>query len=96
MSRADLAHAIRKSTELKASERGVRGWERDEYAPSAAAVAAIAQATGRDIEFFYANGDEQEAALPGDTFRERDGAGAGASRSRAGAKGAGEAGELAA
>ena len=67
MSRADLAHAIRKATgnELKASERGVRGWERDEYAPSAAAIAAIAKATGNEIEFFYANGDNQEAGRRG-------------------------------
>ena len=74
MSRADLAHAIRKATgnELKASERGVRGWERDEYAPSAAAVAAIAQATDHEIEFFYANGNDQEAASS-EPFRGSDG-----------------------
>jgi transcriptional regulator with XRE-family HTH domain len=69
MSRADLAHAIRTDTDLKASERGVRGWELDEYAPSAAAIAAIAKATGKDIEFFYSEGQEAQPPPGGDPFR---------------------------
>lgn len=70
MSRADLAHAIRTVTEndLKASERGVRGWELDEYAPSASAIAAIAKATNQEIEFFY-GGQEENEAPTGDPFR---------------------------
>jgi transcriptional regulator with XRE-family HTH domain len=71
MSRADLAHAIRTATgnELKASERGVRGWELDEYAPSSAAIAAIAKVTNHEIEFFYGEG-EVHAPPPGEPFRD--------------------------
>lgn len=70
MSRADLAFAVRALTggDVKASERSVRGWEKGEYQASGTAVAAIAKATGHDIEFFYESGgeddEEEEAALP--------------------------------
>lgn len=60
MSRTDLAHAIRIHTNgaIKASERSVRRWEKGEHAPSDGVIPAIAQATGKDIDFFYEqNGD---------------------------------------
>lgn len=65
MSRADLAVAIRRSSggRIKATERGVRGWEKDEYVPRADAVPAIAAALGCEIADLYAkNGD---APFPG-------------------------------
>ncbi|MCR4340087.1 MAG: helix-turn-helix domain-containing protein [Gemmatimonadaceae bacterium] len=96
MSREDLAFESRQFTAKKVSARSIRGYEKGEYVPGSDVLAALAKATGRDIEFFYANGSEQEAALSGDTFRERDGSSAGASRSRAAAKDADEAGGLAA
>lgn len=69
MSRADLAAALRRVTSgrLKASERGIRGWEKGEYAPSDGVIPAYALATGRPLDFFYADGDgadesEEESA----------------------------------
>lgn len=42
-------------------------WERDSHEPQGAAVVLIARATGRDVEFFYVEGeaeeDDEEAAL---------------------------------
>lgn len=70
MSRADLAFAIRRISKgsIKATERGLRGWEKGEYRPSDGVVPTIAEATGKAIEFFYEAGgnddDEEEAALP--------------------------------
>ena len=57
MSRADLAAALRRVTSgrLKASERGIRGWERGEYAPSDGVIPAYAIATGKPLDFFYAD-----------------------------------------
>ena len=66
MSRADLAYAIRQSTggQIKATERGVRGWEKGEYKPSDGVIPAIAQATGKTVDYFYASDeDEEDAAL---------------------------------
>lgn len=65
MSRADLAFAIRQHTggQIKATERGVAGWERGEYSPSDGVVPAIAAATGQEIAFFYEqDGDDEEEA----------------------------------
>jgi len=55
MSRADLASELRRVTagRVKASERGIRGWEKGEYAPSADVIPAYAIATGKPLEFFY-------------------------------------------
>ncbi len=60
MSRADLAVAIRRVSggSVKATERGIRGWEKNEYVPRGEAVPAIAQALGCEIsELYRANGD---------------------------------------
>jgi transcriptional regulator with XRE-family HTH domain len=60
MSRADLAVAIREgsSGNVKATERGIRGWEKGEYAPRGDALPAIAGALGCEIADLYrANGD---------------------------------------
>lgn len=55
MSRADLATAIRRASrgEIKATERGIRGWEKNEYTPHGESVPAIAVALGCDIENLY-------------------------------------------
>ena len=55
MSRADLAAALRRVTSgrLKASERGIRGWEKGEYTPSGDVIPAYAIATGKPLDFFY-------------------------------------------
>ena len=68
MSRADLAYAIRSASggQIKANEQSVRRWEKALHSPSADGIAAIAQATGHDIEFFYTeadpDGDEDDMA----------------------------------
>jgi transcriptional regulator with XRE-family HTH domain len=59
---ADLARQTGKS------ETNVGRWERGQHEPRGAAVAAIARATGHDIEFFYTEGegdadDDAEAAM---------------------------------
>jgi transcriptional regulator with XRE-family HTH domain len=60
-SQGDLARAI------GTSEMNIGRWERGDNKPSADHLAAIAQATGHAIEFFYVNGDaeedEEDAAL---------------------------------
>lgn len=66
MSRADLAHAVRRSSEgaIKATERGVRGWEKGEYVPRGDAVPALASALECKVEDLYgtADADDAEAA----------------------------------
>ena len=70
MSRADLAHAIRRSSrgEIKATERGIRGWEKNEYVPHGESVPAIASALGCEIgDLFEMNGkasDDDEESDP--------------------------------
>lgn len=73
MSRADLAAALRKATSgrLKASERGIRGWEKGEYAPSADVIPAYAIATGKPLDFFY-EGEQADAPFPGGPKRGSD------------------------
>jgi transcriptional regulator with XRE-family HTH domain len=57
MSRFDLAVAIRKS------EKNIGRWERGEHEPRGETVARIAGATGKEIGFFYVEGegDEEDA-----------------------------------
>lgn len=60
MSRADLAVAIRRTSggRIKATERGIRGWEKDEYVPRGDAIPAIAAALDCQVDELYAtNGD---------------------------------------
>ena len=59
MSRADLAAALRAATngEVRASERGIRGWEKGEYTPSGDVIPAYVLATGKPHEFFYTSDD---------------------------------------
>lgn len=68
MSRGDLAYEVRNRTGFKTTERNVRDWEKGVHGPRDGVIVAIANATGRDIEFFYEAGgdtdDEEEAALP--------------------------------
>jgi transcriptional regulator with XRE-family HTH domain len=59
---SDLARHIGKS------ETNVGRWERGQHEPRGEAVAAIARATGHEIEFFYTEGegdadDDAEAAM---------------------------------
>lgn len=69
MSRADLAFAVRRVSDgrIKATERGIRGWEKGEYRPSDGVIPAVAEATGKSIDFFYAadpdDDEEDETAL---------------------------------
>lgn len=74
MSRADLAHAIRKvsNDQVKATERGVRGWEKNEYVPNGGAVPAIAGALGCEIEDLYSYGDadQEDRVSSGDPVAE--------------------------
>lgn len=63
LSQAELARAI--STD----QGNIGRWENDRNAPRADALAAIAEATGQAMEFFYSGDAEKEAALPGDPFR---------------------------
>jgi transcriptional regulator with XRE-family HTH domain len=55
MSRADLAHAVRRSSQgqIKATERGVRGWEKNEYAPRGEVIPALASALGCEMADLY-------------------------------------------
>jgi len=68
MSRGDLAFAIRRISggQLKATERGIRGWEKGENAPRGETVNVIAEATDRESSFFYteSSDEDEEAALP--------------------------------
>lgn len=72
MSRADLATAVRSASDgrIKATERGVRGWEKNEYVPRGEALAAIATALGCDVPtLFGAAGvagdeDEESSGMP--------------------------------
>lgn len=50
-----LAHRARTST------RNIARWEGGQNAPRSDAVAAIAEATGHDVAYFFSNGDESEA-----------------------------------
>lgn len=82
MSRADLAHAIRRASrgEIKATERGIRGWEKNEYTPHGESVPAIATALSCEINDLYerdggdASDDDEEsdpvAAMTLDQFLE--------------------------
>lgn len=69
MSQDDLAYAIRRVTDgkLTPATTDISRYERDRHAPRAEMVAAIAKATGHDLEFFLAESDEadpdEEAAL---------------------------------
>lgn len=70
MSRSDLAYEIRRLTKesIRATERSVTRWENRVNAPSDGVVPAIAAATGKPIQFFYAvsetegDDDDEEAA----------------------------------
>lgn len=68
MSRADLATAVRKTSngDIKASERGVRGWEKGEYVPAGETVVAIAAALDCDVKELYGvdEEDEEVASMP--------------------------------
>jgi transcriptional regulator with XRE-family HTH domain len=64
MSQADLAYAIHKG------ERNIRRWESEVNTPSLSSIAAIAEATGRDLSYFLTV-DEEEPS--GDPFRGSDG-----------------------
>jgi transcriptional regulator with XRE-family HTH domain len=59
MSQSQLAGKIR------TSEKNIRRWENETNAPRFDSVAAIAKATGRDLEFFLNESEEadDEAAL---------------------------------
>jgi transcriptional regulator with XRE-family HTH domain len=75
MSRSDLAMAIRQASHgrVKATERGIRGWEKGEYTPRAEAMPSIAAALGCEIIDLYGDGasledDEEAAALSLDDY----------------------------
>lgn len=55
MSRADLAFAIRSISagQIRATERGVRGWEKDENVPRGEALPAIAAALDCEMLELY-------------------------------------------
>lgn len=55
---ADLARHTGKS------ETNVGRWERGQHEPRGESVAAIARATGHDIEFFYIDGDGEDDEDP--------------------------------
>lgn len=71
MTQADLAAALRQVVTQKVTERSVRNWERGRHGggntPHADVVPAIAQVTGTEIAFLYAedesSDDDEEAAL---------------------------------
>lgn len=69
MSRADLATRIRTLSRdrIKATERGIRRWEKEERGiqPNASSVLLIAEATGKAVPYFYAadDADEEESSL---------------------------------
>lgn len=65
MSRADLAAAVRTKSDgrIKASEAGIRGWEKDKHTPGGEAVVAIAAALDCRVEDLYGvDDDDAEAA----------------------------------
>jgi transcriptional regulator with XRE-family HTH domain len=66
MSRADLATAVRRVSDVKATERSVARWEKEEggIQPSAIALASIADATGKPLDFFYVGRDSFGADAP--------------------------------
>lgn len=57
MTQKALAHAI------GTGERNIPRWEKNQNEPRAEHIAAIAKATGRSIEFFYAAGGEDDDEL---------------------------------
>jgi transcriptional regulator with XRE-family HTH domain len=63
LSKTDLAFRVRRlNHELRPDASAISKIERDLHDPSANLVAAIAQATGQDIDFFYeAEGEDGEA-----------------------------------
>lgn len=63
MSRADLASAIRRASgdTIKATERGIRGWEKGEYVPRGDAVPALAAALGVKVDELYSDEEEEES-----------------------------------
>lgn len=71
MSQDDLAFAVRRVTagKLTPAATEISRYERDRHVPRAELVAAIAKATGRDLEFFLNESEEadpdEEAALQG-------------------------------
>lgn len=67
LTQAQLARAI------ETTERNVIRWENDQNEPRVASVAAIARATGHDIDFFLAGSseaedDEEAAAMTLDAY----------------------------
>lgn len=65
MTQADLAFALRAFPGLtKLGPSRVSDWERDKYAITFIAVNAIAQVTGKPLDFFSATLDELLAAAP--------------------------------
>ena len=60
MTQSDLAN------EIRTSDRNIARWEAGQNQPRISSVAAIAKATGHDIDFFLtasADDDDEEAAL---------------------------------
>lgn len=62
LSRGDLAHRVRtiSGDAIKADSSTIRRWEKGLNEPGASAVGCIAKATGKDIEFFYESGGDDE------------------------------------
>lgn len=52
LTQSDLAYRLR-DIGISADERSVRRWETGQNEPRANVIPAIAQATGKQIEFFY-------------------------------------------
>jgi len=63
LSKSDLAFAVRRlNPDLRPDASAISKIERGDHEPKANLLAAIATATGRDIDFFYeAEGDDAEA-----------------------------------
>jgi len=76
MSQTDLAVAVRKaSPRLKANPSDISRYESGKTTPGANVLAAIAKATGQEIDFFYEQGGdddlEEEAAQVTDALIDR-------------------------
>lgn len=67
MSRTDLAISIR------SSERNIARWESGQNQPRISSVAAIADATGHDIDFFLSGSEEAEDDEESDSMKTLDG-----------------------
>lgn len=66
MSRADLAMAVRRLSQgtIKATERGIRGWEKGEYVPGGETLPVLAVAVSCEVgDLFNGNGSTEEGSL---------------------------------